>query len=568
MNKTLPGLSAALLVLLAPAAFAQQTAPAPAAPTAAASSDPVLSAMLAELDRSKSQLKMDNLPSPYYVEYRVSDVEEFDAEAAFGALRVSQRTHVRSLRVVVRVGDYKQDSYGPGQGSSNLAPIDDDPLSLRRALWEATDQAYKSATQALAAKKAGQTQFSGDQGFDDFAHTDPLQSIGPLAKLDFLPQTWTDAIVKATALYKTDPKLDSLSANVRFSVANEYFVNTEGTITRSSSQSDVLSLSAYTQAPDGMGLVRSPDFVASRISDLPTPDQFLDTAARTLQTLKQLRDAPVVEEDYSGPVLFSPDAAADLFSSMVAANVEGVRPRAGDTARTTGAFASSYKGRVLPAFLSVTDDPTLAQLHGKSLVGSYAVDDEGVRAQKTPLIENGMLTNYLLTRQPIRDFPQSNGHGRAAPGQAPRPSVSNLLVDASESVPPADLKEKLIDMCRDANKPYGYYADTLLVASSQTTARGTAYQISPLLLYRIYVQDGRQELVRGATFNELDTRALRNDIVAAGNDLTVNSYGGGIPSTVVAPSLLFDELEIRRSNQKNPKLPAYDPPSLSSSASR
>ena len=164
--------------------------------------------MLAEMERSKTQLKMDNLPAPYYVEYHVSDVDEFDAEAAFGALRLNQRTHGRSLRVVVRVGDYKQDSFGPGagQGVADRAPLDNDPVALRRALWLATDRAYKAATQALASKKAAQSQFSGDQGFDDFAHAQPLQSVGPLAKLDVDSKPWTDALVKSSALFRTDPQ--------------------------------------------------------------------------------------------------------------------------------------------------------------------------------------------------------------------------------------------------------------------------------------------------------------------------------------------------------------------------
>ena len=151
-----------------------------------ASKDPLLQAMREELERSKANLKMDNVPPPYYIEYRLSDVSEYDAEAAFGALRQDQNFHARSVRVVVRVGDYKQDSYyGPGVGTASFAPLDDNPLSLRWQLWAATDQAYKAASQALAMKRAALSQFSADQPFDDFSKATPLQAIGPLAKLDF-----------------------------------------------------------------------------------------------------------------------------------------------------------------------------------------------------------------------------------------------------------------------------------------------------------------------------------------------------------------------------------------------
>jgi TldD protein len=565
----LAALCAALLAAFAvvPALQSQQSpSAANTSPSSAAASDPILSAMLAELNRSKNQLKLDNVDAPYYVEYRVSDVQQFDADAAFGALRLSQTAHARSVRVVVRVGDYKQDSYTDGQGVVDLAPIEDDPVSLRYSLWESTDRAYKIAAQALATKKANQTQFSSSQGFDDFAHADPLQSIGPLVHLQFNQQQWNDALVKATALFKTTPEFESVSANARFYAVNKYFANTEGTVTRSGYETESLSLAASAQASDGMYLRRSPSFVAAKVSDLASPDQFVDAAAQALKTLKELRAAPVVEENYAGPVLFSPDAAADLLYTMIGSNVEAVRPRQGDTARTVGPFAASYKSRVLPQFLSVVDDPTLSAFQGKSLAGSYAVDDEGVRAQKVSLIENGSLVNYLLGREPIRDFPQSNGHGRAAPGQAARPSMGNLIVQASESSSPADLRKKLIDMCRDANKPYGYYVDTLLISRQSNGRGGSTVQVEPLLLRRVYVSDGHEELVRGAAFDQLDTRSLRNDIVAAGNDAALDNYGGLLPVSVVAPSLLFDELELRQSNQKNPKLPAYDAPPLSASA--
>jgi TldD protein len=557
------------LLLAAPAFGAGQQSAAPGASTSAnaADSDAVLAAMSAELARSKSQLKMDNLPAPYYVEYHVTDVQEFYAEATFGALRLSETSHTRSLRAVVRVGSYKQDSYGPGgQGVSDLAPLDSDQTALRRALWLATDRAYKSAAQALASKQANQTQFAGAQDFDDFSHAQPLQAVGPLAKFSVDAKPWTDLLVKSTALYSIDPKLNSLSATARFLVVNKYFVNSEGTVTRQGSEIDSLTLAASTQADDGMSLQRSPYFVAAKQSDLPSPDKFLAATSAMIGTLKALRDAPVAEEDYIGPVLFSPDAADDLVAAMIGGNVTGNRPNTGDSARTIGSFASSYKSRVLPTFLSAIDDPTMTAFQGQTLTGGYQVDDEGVRAQKVPLIENGLLNNYLVDRQPIRDLPDSNGHGRAALGQPPRPIISNLILQPSESLSPDDLKKKLIAMCRDQNKPYGYLAQTLLTSQSISgggRGRGGAavnVELVPVLLYRVYVNDGHEELVRGATFDQLDTRSLRGDIVAAGNDPLVDNRNGAIPTTVISPSLLFDELELRRSDNKNPKLPAYPAP--------
>jgi predicted Zn-dependent protease len=528
------------------------TAASTAASSAAVQSDPLLKAMREELDRSKSQLKMDNVPAPYYIEYRLSDVDEYSAEAAFGALRQDQRIHGRSLRIVVRVGDYKQDSYyGPGTGIVTFAPRDDDSIALRRELWLATDRAYKNATEALASKKAVLSQYTADQPFDDFAHASALESFGPFVKLDFSPAPWKETLEKVTNLYRSDAKIQSLSAYLRFRAVNDYFVNTEGTSTRQGYTVYSLNLSAETQADDGMELGRSPFYVSSSAAELPTQEKLLAETTKMLQTLKDLREAPLVEEDYRGPILVSNDAASDILDGMIGGNILGIRPKPGDSARTTGEFSSNYKGRVLPTFLSVVDDPTAKSLGDKSFIGSYQIDEEGVRVAPLTVIKDGMLVEYLLGRMPIRDFADSNGHGRAAPGQAPSPNIGVLVLLPKESSSPDELKKKLIEMCKQEGKPYGYYAETLV-------------GYNPRLLYRVYVNDGHQELVRGAVFNELDTRTLRNNLIAAGNDPLVSNREGAVPTTVISPSILFDELEVKRTDKKNAKLPEYPPPAIAS----
>jgi TldD protein len=516
----------------------------------AASSDPVIRAMREELERSKSHVKMENVAAPYYIEYRLSDVTEYSAEATFGALRHNQTTHGRGVRVVVRVGDYKQDSYyGPGVGVVEFAPLDNDDIALRRQLWMATDRAYKMASEALAGKKALLSQYSAEQPFDDFAKAPALQSIEPLAKLEYSAEEWEKALAKCTDLYRSDPKIQSLSARATFRSVNEYFVNTEGTITRQGNAWYLVQLSGETQAEDGMRLGRSPYYMTAKASELPDPAKLESDTAKMLETLRKLREAPLVEEDYRGPVLFSNDAANDVFYGMIGNNVLGIRPKPGDSARTTGKFSSNYKGRVLPTFLSVVDDPTMKSFEGHSLIGAYEVDEEGVRAQTVAVVTDGMLMDYLLGRMPIRDFPDSNGHGRAAPGQAPSPSIGILMVKPKNALSTQDIKKKLIELCKDENKEYGYYVETL-----------SGYE--PRLLYRVYVNDRHEELVRGAVFNELDTRTLRNDLVAAGNDPLVSNREGPVPSTVIAPSILFDELEVKRTDKKNAKMPEYPPPAL------
>ncbi len=518
----------------------------------AAKGDGLLEALLTELDRSKTQLKMDQVQTPYYIEYRVNELEDIGAEAAFGALRENQHMHVRVLRVVVRIGDYKQDSYfGRGQGESSILPLDNDPIALRHQIWLATDDAYKAAGQALAEKQAAMKQFSADPNpVDDFAKAPQMIAIEPTASLKIDEAAWKRTLEEVTSLYKEYPDVQSVTASARFSAINEYLVNSEGTVTRSGKTTYNVQLSSSAQAADGMRLSRSPAFMVARPEELPTRDALLGEARKMLETVVALRQAPIVEEEYRGPVLFAADAGNDIVASLIGQNVLGQKPQLGKPNRTTGAFATSYKTRVLPNFLSVVDDPTLKDFKGKSLVGSYAVDSEGVKAQAVDTIENGMLTNYLLGRQPIRDFSTSNGHGRAAPGSFPGPSLGVLLVKSSEAQSPDELKKRVIQMVADQGKAYGYRVETLGPANS------------PRLLYRVYAKDGHEELVRGAVFSELDIRALRSDLIAVGNDPLVSNRIGGAPTTIISPSLLFDELEVKRADTSKDKLPDYPPPPL------
>jgi predicted Zn-dependent protease len=268
-----------------------------------------------------------------------------------------------------------------------------------------------------------------------------------------------------------------------------------------------------------------------------------------MASLKQLREAPLADEDYHGPVLLSADSASTVFLSLIGENVLGYKPELGQNARVRGQFASSYKTRVLPEFISVTDDPTLSEAGGTSLLGHYNVDDEGVLAQRVPLIEKGVLVNYLLGRQPIRDFSASNGHGRAGiPLNWPAPGLGNLVVKSSDAIAPEELKKKLITLCKDRGLEYGYYVETMGGVRA------------PRLLYRVWVKDGHEELVRGGLFGDLDQRSMRSNIVSAGNDQYVENYVQPFPHSVVAPSILFDDLEVKRQTTNKDKLPEYPAP--------
>jgi predicted Zn-dependent protease len=514
--------------------------------------DPVLKAMLAELSRSQEKLQLGQLERPYYIDYQVTEIEDYQAEAILGALRSDQANIGRMVRVVVRIGDYKQDSYfGEGTGAIEVMPTDNNELALRHQLWLATDKAYKSALNGLTEKQAALKNVQSENGVSDFSQEKPEQSVRGLAKLSVDMDTWKQRLRAASDLFRAEPSLEGSDAVLRFRIQNRYFVNTEGTVTRGGSALYTFAFSGSTQADDGMRIDRSHAYVVTRPEELPTPEVVVQDAQRLIATFSKLRQAPLVEDDYRGPVLFSADAASTLFERFIAPNVAGGRPELGSPARTRGAFDSSYKSRVLPDFFTVVDDPHAGKVDNLTLAGNYDVDDEGVDAQTVTLIDKGILTSYLLGREPIRDFPHSNGHARSPLAGAPHPQISNLVFKAANAVSDQELKDKLVQMCKDQGRPYGYYVET------------TGPQLAPRLLWRVYASDGHMELVRGAVFKELDNHAVRSDIVAAGNQVYVYNRSDLPGSSIVSPAVLFSELVIQRANRTREKLPQYPAPALS-----
>jgi TldD protein len=516
---------------------------------------PVLKAMLAELDRSKNDLQLKGFEKPFFIQYRIEDLATFDTRAEFGATEGSQQSHQRVARVTVRVGDYKTDSSGQrGDGAIQVTALGDDPIAIRSALWNATDQAYKSALSAYAQKQAELKEVQTPPQADDFSKQKPVIVLEAPHVLKIDEAAWMERVARDSGVYRTDPAAKATEKDVQYASASfhgrattSWLVNTEGTIVRKSSEGYQEVFAVGTQADDGMRLDRSYATNGTAQKDLDTPEEFQKHAVSLIASLTELRKAPLVEEEYHGPVLLSADASSDILRTLVATGVTATRPRLGTEARTNGPFASSFHTRVLPEFMNVIDDPGLKTFDGKSLVGAYEVDDEGVPEQAVQLVNGGKLENYLLGREPVRDFAESNGHGRASVAGPARPEIGVMKVTAESGISDQELNRKLIAMAKDQGLKCAYYVQTL----------GGAF--NPRLLYRVNL-DGTRQLVRGAVLDDLDQRALRSSVEAAGKNLWVANYMGDVPETVLAPALLISDVTVKRANEKNDKLPFYPPP--------
>lgn len=522
----------------------------------AEASDPMLDAMKAELRREQKLLLLPGLQRPYFIEYRMDELSNYEAVANYGALTREEQGHQRIVRVSVRIGDFAADSSSSrGDGNVQLAPQDNDPAALRYALWTATDEAYKAALRAYAAKQANLERFQAAASADDFSPSKPVTMIGPTVKLDIDRDEWKHRIIDASGLYSTDPTVKQDAANIQYSTAsvrgiavNRYLVNTEGTVIRHGYTGYSASVSVGGQAADGMRLGRDNGSTAALAKDLESAAAFHKRVIDDLKSYEELRKAPIVDaDDYHGAVLFSGDAATDMLTKLFLPNVEADRPDAGTTARTQGAYTSSLHARVLPDFMNVKDNPNLKTFDGKTLMGAYDVDDEGVPAESLDVVLSGKLMNYLIGREPIRDFPDSNGHGRAGLGQPAHSRAAVTIFNSSEPLSDAAMKAKLDELAKKQGAD-AYVAETL------------GGELIPRLLYRVH-SDGTRELVRGASFDELDLRSLRSDIVAAGDHPYLMNTIAPIPQSVISPSLLFGDIAVKRATDEQQKLPYYGPPS-------
>jgi len=523
------------------------------------SADPILTAMQQELTREQAQLVLPGMQRPYFIEYRLEDIRSYDAVANYGALTKENENRQRVVRVELRIGNDASDSSSArGDGSLALAPRDDDAAALKFALWSATDEAYKNALRAYAVKQATLKNFQSAPTANDFTPAKPVTMIEPLVNLEMDRDDWKQRLIEVSGLFATAPEVKSFADAVQSSSAsfsaiavNRYTVNTDGTVLRHGYTGYTDSISMGGQAPDGMELGRSNGSTAVTVAGLESAAALRKRTIEDLISFNGLRNAPIVgSEDYHGPVLFSGDAAADVFNRLLVPNVEADRPDLGTAARTQGAYQSSFKTPVLPPFLSVVDDPTLRSFEGKALLGAYKVDDEGVPVAAVDIVDHGKLINYLIGREPVKDFPDSNGHGRAALGQAAHSHAGVIIVKSSEGLSAEALRAKLVAYAKEQGRDV-YEVETL------------AGELSPRLLYRVS-PEGKRTLVRGAIFDELDQRAIRSGIVAAGGRPYISQRIGPVPETTIAPELLFADITVKRANEAQQKLPYYAPPAATS----
>ena len=528
-------------------------------------SDLVMKVMQGELARASSELgKTDS--APYYMSYTVYDQNLLVLVGAYGSLLTDASLERRQADVVMRVGAPALDNtHGQSRSTgmtSGTLPLGNDPDAIARVLWELTDREYKRAAPAfLNVRTNTAVRAEEEDKSPDFSKEAPETHLGNVTAPPAFDRTaWEGEIRRLSGVFRKYPDVYFANVVLQVTDSNSRMVSSEGSAIESPSATTRLIMEAQTRADDGMELLRVETFQAPSASGLPSEADLAAKIDKMAVDLKALKDAPVAEP-YDGPALLSGRAAAVFFHEVLGHRLEGHRQRDEEEGQT---FTKKVGQEVLPKFLSVTDDPTVHELAGMKLAGSYDFDDEGVPARRVEVIQNGVLKNFLMSRMPIKDFAESNGHGRNQPGLMPTGRQGNLIVTSSQSVPEAQMRQKLIDEVKKQNKPYGLYFDDIQGGFTLTTrSLPQAFQVLPVIVYKVYADGRPDELVRGVDIVGTPLAALTRILLTGDQQHVFNGVcgaeSGQVPVSAVAPAMLFSEMEVQKrqhSHDRPPILPA------------
>jgi TldD protein len=533
----------------------------------------LLEAMRAEVDRSMEKLRIGGYEAPYFLAYGVKDLSSSQIVGRFGAVFEDDTRRSRKLYVDLRVGSYEFDSSGQDPMAAFLgnegqtwyapreAPLEDDPRALRNALWLVTDEKYKEALSTFFKKKSRNVYRPDDPDrAASFTREIPQRHVDRPLPFAFQPPRWRETVRDLSAMFRGHPEIFEASVRVTAEKQVRWFASSEGSALVTEEVLFGVVVQAVARAEDGQLLDNGRVFYARSEADLPPVPELRREVEGVIRELLALRRAPVLDP-YTGPAILAPEATGVLFHESIGHRLEGDRQEDDKEGQT---FKGQVGKQILPRFLTVVDDPTVARSGKESLNGAYGFDDQGVPAQRALLVEDGVLRGFLLSRKPVKGFTRSNGHGRSQAGHAPVARMGNLVVTSKRQVSMPDLKRMLIEEAKRQGKPHGLLIRDITGGNTNTMSYGfQAFKGTPRLVYRVDVQTGREELVRGVELVGTPLTSV-NKIVATGGEAKVfngfcGAESGYVPVSTIAPAALVSEVELQRvarANERSPILPA------------
>ena len=537
----------------------------------AATENKLLGIMQDELNYNFNALQnADSIPL-YFLSYQIFDDVEFSVSAELGVVETFNHNHGRYLDVVTRVGSYNLDntheiSGGGGMGAFNTGsiriPLENDENAIKLKIWNETEKKYKAAlkryTNVLTAISVN---VEAEDQSDDFSHEQPQSYIGDEVSLDVNTELWRDRVKRYSAIFMNHPEIENSSVTLSSRSTNSYFISSEGTKIQDGLAYIRLSVSCNTVADDGMQLSRFESFDAADFNGLPGDDEVIATIQRLIKEINELKGAPLAEP-YTGPAILLGRASGVFFHEIFGHRMEGFRQKSESEGQT---FTKKVGELILPDFISVISDPTLRKFGDIDLRGFYRYDDEGIKGQRVTLVDHGILKNFMMSRAPINNFPQSNGHGRKNKGFDVVSRQSNLIVESDKTVKFDELKQQLIEECKRQNKPYGLIFHDISGGFTMTQRfMPQSFKVLPLYVTKIYVDDGHEEVIRGVDIVGTPLTSFSKIILAADDpdvfNGTCGAQSGWVPVSAISPSLLLSEIEIERSQKGQDRPPLLPSP--------
>jgi len=537
--------------------------------------DNTLDQLEKELKTNFQELKKKDNP-PYFMSYSLTETKVVKIYSSFGSIISDDLDHTNTLDVSLRVGDYKLDNshiirgsafeFGGGSFSPQV-PLYFNANALKQAAWLATDKSYKAATERFEKVQTNKAvKIEEEDQSNDFSKEKAvvdIQALMAFPKYD--KEQLVNKLNQISSEFNNYDWIYSAMSFITIELKHKYFVSTEGTKLRWSEPYIRIMINIQTKSEDGMSLPVYKDYFVYDINKLPSNDIIKEDVKQMILILDQLRKAPLMST-YSGPAILSGEASGVFFHEIFGHRVEGHREKDPNSSQT---FKQSIGKEILPTFINVVFDPTRKERDGRDLSGNYPYDDEGVKSQKVVAVEKGIFKGFLMSRIPIDDFPTSNGHGRRQEGYNPVSRQSNLIVESDKSVSEKELRKQLVKLAKEQDREFGLFFKTVQGGFTFTSRTiPNAFNVLPLVVYKIFVDGRPDELVRGVDLIGTPLTTFEN-IVATSDQIGIfngvcGAESGGVPVSASSPSLLVRKIEVQKKQKSQSKLPILNAPKFKS----
>jgi TldD protein len=542
--------------------------------------DPVMTIISDELNREFTRLGEENYP-PYYLSYRIDEISSTAIESTFGSLTQSDNYKGRILTTTIKVGSYELDNTHELKNGFNINntshsfgtvfPVENNENALKQAIWRVTDRAYKNAVSSYTIieneLKNDTPKYTGDFSKEPpvtYYEPPPDDSENKLNKTE-----WENKIKRFSRPFLEEQSIIVGKALITYVTERKYFISSEGSKVAQNKTYTRLQIFGKIKADDGSLLPLYKSYYAFRPSDLPEDEKIMEDIKQMVNKLRELKNASIAQP-YTGPAILSPEAAGVFFHEIFGHRVEGHRLKSETDSHT---FKNKVGEKVLPEYINIVFDPTMVSFNGQDLFGTYVYDDEGVKASRVEVVSKGILSNFLMSRTPVKNNMNSNGHGRAQAGMHPVSRQSNLIVETSNPISDKELRKLLIKECKKQKKEYGYLFKEVIGGFTLTNVyTPNVFNIIPTEVYRIYIDGRADELVRGVEL--IGTPLLMfSEIIATGDSPQVftgfcGAESGNIPVTAISPSLFVKKIETQRKHEDQGVLPILPRPDLPKENSR